>query len=1491
MNKIYHLSHSKPRSSSSLGLLRKLLFTTSLILLGQLAFGQVSGTVFKDFNSNGAKDAFDIGVGGISVKATNASGTVFGPSTTAADGTYTIAGVTGDVRIEFTLPSSVGCNGEQVFSGPGGSTGTSVQFITAPKTNVNLGINNPVDYMPDVPRVVTTCFTNGERNLDKTQTQFGNQVGVKDMDVLVGFGYDKPVNIPGDAPRNNGASQVTPNNIYMSQAFQMGSVWGLAYQKESKKLFVSAFMRRGAQFGPLGTGGLYMVNNADGPSFNPIDNRDFIDLKNIGIDTGTDPHPSNPSGTNQDAFEVVFCDGVSFDKVGKIGVGDIDFSDDGKDLYLTNLNDRTLYKIAMGNPAIVPDASKVTKYSSAPWLTESCTNGVSRPFATKFYRGKLYVGVVCTGENGGSVNDLFAKVYELNALTDQWTPSPVATIPLNYTKGKAADGTNVGSTDKGTTWNPWKGFTGDDGTSNGNYSRPSPILSDIEFDTDGSMIVGLMDRAGHQIGLGVALVLQDGSCVKDPNRGFGPFVSVNSGGDILRLGKKSDCTLELESNGTAAGKTSNGVGNGQGIGGGEYYWGEYIGGDQNNHQETFVGGLALAPGKNQLLGSIYDPFGFVSGGISFFDNTTGNALTRYEVFSPATPTTGGKGNGLGDVELIAGVAPIEIGNRVWKDTDKDGVQDAGELGVDGVAFELYEGTTATGTPAQTVTSATVNGQAGTWFFTNLKANQDYVIKVKTALGSGPLVTCTAYSVTGAGTPTTDNNTTTGLIALKTGNAGENNHSFDVGVVEGVICVVPMRLVKATDPTCAAAGNIELTSVTGGDKYGISNGATYTGQAYASATANGTLPAIIKNNILNIADSVYTIRVFNATNDCFKDTTVTVKAAPVKPTITQQTDSPFCRTAGTTYTIKFTATGGTVTTVPSFAVTGDSIANIPIATASVKVLVTSAGGCKDSITVAAPNCLIPKGSIGDYVWKDANNNGIQDASELPVKGVIVQLLQGTAVVSTDTTDAAGLYLFPNLSSGTYQVKILTASLPAGCVVSTMKDAGTDDTKDSDIDPATGLSPSIVIDANGTGIAKDNLTVDAALFSPCVKPNAGSDQLLVCSVLGTSTADLSDAATGQKWKVLSVQSGTTVSVTTPEGLVSGMSVPGTYQFVLQTQSDSLACRDTVSVIVPDCACPTVNVLTPNATVCKDSLFPTLNISIVGSNTNGVSAAWYANINGGAVLGTGLSFKPVGVASVTDTFYVQLTGTTGACAEAARTAVIVMVQDCNKIIDLALKKGINTKIAKIGDELIYTIKVFSQPLSGSVTATGVEVTDSIATTVQFVAGSFVASRGSAVISGNVIKWTIGTIAANTASNGDTVTLTYKVKATVQGVHFNTAEISKTNEKDVDSMPGNGKDGEDDIDRQCFTVPFTICSNEKIEASIPARYTGVKWFKDGVEVTALAGKNVVLLDMVGTYSFTATNQTCPASGCCPIIIGPGTNCCPTNICVPFTITKMKKK
>jgi hypothetical protein len=58
-------------------------------------------------------------------------------------------------------------------------------------------------------------------------------------------------------------------------------------------------------------------------------------------------------------------------------------------------------------------------------------------------------------------------------------------------------------------------------------------------------------------------------------------------------------------------------------------------------------------------------------------------------------------------------------------------------------------------------------------------------------------------------------------------------------------------------------------------------------------------------------------------------------------------------------------------------------------------------------------------VGNYVWRDSNDNGIQDGNELPLENVTVQLLNSSGtVIATATTDPSGYYVFssdPNRTS--------------------------------------------------------------------------------------------------------------------------------------------------------------------------------------------------------------------------------------------------------------------------------------------------------------------------------------------------------------------------------------------------------------------------------------------------------------------------------------------
>ncbi len=90
---------------------------------------------------------------------------------------------------------------------------------------------------------------------------------------------------------------------------------------------------------------------------------------------------------------------------------------------------------------------------------------------------------------------------------------------------------------------------------------------------------------------------------------------------------------------------------------------------------------------------------------------------------------------------------------------------------------------------------------------------------------------------------------------------------------------------------------------------------------------------------------------------------------------------------------------------------------------------------------------PKGTIGDFVWKDLNDNGQQNAGEPGVNGVKVILWKavgGVPVTKLDSTVTAGngAYLFSGLKKDTYIVQIVLSTLPDSCLISLKPNVGSD-----------------------------------------------------------------------------------------------------------------------------------------------------------------------------------------------------------------------------------------------------------------------------------------------------------------------------------------------------------------------------------------------------------------------------------------------------------------
>ncbi|MBD3386454.1 DUF11 domain-containing protein [candidate division KSB1 bacterium] len=98
-----------------------------------------------------------------------------------------------------------------------------------------------------------------------------------------------------------------------------------------------------------------------------------------------------------------------------------------------------------------------------------------------------------------------------------------------------------------------------------------------------------------------------------------------------------------------------------------------------------------------------------------------------------------------------------------------------------------------------------------------------------------------------------------------------------------------------------------------------------------------------------------------------------------------------------------------------------------------------------------NYFIPSAWIGDFVWIDKNHDGLQDAGEPGLQGVEVELLAADeTILDSKSTNSDGQYEFADLAPGLYKLQFY---LPAYYFF-TAPDEGSDDTIDSDVDPASG-----------------------------------------------------------------------------------------------------------------------------------------------------------------------------------------------------------------------------------------------------------------------------------------------------------------------------------------------------------------------------------------------------------------------------------------------------
>ncbi|MCS5289723.1 SdrD B-like domain-containing protein, partial [Staphylococcus aureus] len=475
-------------------------------------------------------------------------------------------------------------------------------------------------------------------------------------------------------------------------------------------------------------------------------------------------------------------------------------------------------------------------------------------------------------------------------------------------------------------------------------------------------------------------------------------------------------------------------------------------------------------------------------------------LVQMVTLSSDNSKSASMGNALGFTNNQSGGAGQEvykIGNYVWEDTNKNGVQELGEKGVGNVTVTVFDNNT------NTKVGEAVTKEDGSYLIPNLP-NGDYRVEFSN-LPKG-------YEVTPSKQGNNEELDSNGLSSVITVN-GKDNLSADLGIYKpkynlgdyvwedtnknGIQDQDEKGISGVTVTLKDENGNVLKTVTTDADgKYkftDLDNGnykvefTTPEGYTPTTVTSGSDIEkdsnGLTTTGVINGADNMtldsgfYKTPKYNLGNYVWEDTnkdgkqdstekgisgvTVTLKNENGEVLQTTKTDKDgkyqFTGLENGTYKVEFeTPSGYTPTQVGSG--TDEGIDSNGTST-------TGVIKDKDNDTIDS-GFYKPTYNLGDYVWEDTNKNGVQDKDEKGISGVTVTLKdENDKVLKTVTTDENGKYQFTDLNNGTYKVEFET---PSGYTPTSVT-SGNDTEKDSN-----GLTT--------TGVIKDadNMTLDSGFY---------------------------------------------------------------------------------------------------------------------------------------------------------------------------------------------------------------------------------------------------------------------------------------------------------------------------------------------------------------------------------------------------------------------------
>ena len=728
-----------------------------------------------------------------------------------------------------------------------------------------------------------------------------------------------------------------------------------------------------------------------------------------------------------------------------------------------------------------------------------------------------------------------------------------------------------------------------------------------------------------------------------------------------------------------------------------------------------------------------------------------------------------------------------IGDKVWNDTNRDGVQDANEVGVANVKVYLLN---ASGVKID----STITDANGKYLFDSLVTGSYSVQFVAPTGNNFTLANSTGDTIDSD----VDATGKTAAISINTsfpiGDTRRDNRDTDAGLVKPLI---PYGSIgdRVWDDT-------NRDGVQDANEVGVANVKVY----LLSASGVKIDSTITDANGKYLFDSL---------------TSGTYSVQFVAPTGTNFT---VANSTGDTVDSDADATGKTSPiTLDTSKPVGDPARNIT------------------SVDAGLVKPLIPYGSIGDKVWNDTNKDGVQDANEIGVLNVKVYLLNANGVrIDSTITDVNGKYLFDSLVTGTYSVQFVS---PAGMAFTLANSTG--DSIDSDAG-TDGKTSSISINTSypAGDTRRDNRDSDAGLVGVIPKV---FDLALTKKLAQGQSATLK-AGNLVKFTLTVINQGNVdaTNIQISDNVPAGLTLADSNW----TLNGSKATMKTPIVL-----------LAAGQLTARDIVFKVG--SVTGSITN---IAEISSATGGTDKDSTPddNFTNDGTPKNDE---INENGKTGGDEDDSDIETITVIPEIITKAKVHVLKTVNQNVINVGDVVTYTISVWND---GNKDTTGVEVTEAL-----YAGAAYVSSTANNGFYNAATKiWKIG----NLIAKGDTAKLTVKVKVVSSGIWFNSAIIKDAEKADSSTV--------------CVSTLLRLCSerNESIVLTSNETYSTYQWYKDNQLIVG-ANSKIYTAKAAGSYTVRPIGvapSTCPSGTCCPIVVVDVCEC-KAEVCIPMSIKKIK--